>query len=138
MRRSSKRHECFIDDTCDRYRAGKTEWHTSEFFLVREKLTGVPSTDAVLVDVGGGSGHDLAAFQKSYPDLGRLVLQDKQEVIADAHAKGTLPGEIEAMGHDFFTEQLVKSKSLIALLLTIALANIGGRCACILLALYPP
>jgi hypothetical protein len=36
------------------------------------------SSDAVLlVDVGGGKGHDIAAFQQAYPDApGKLILQD--------------------------------------------------------------
>jgi len=56
---------------------------------------------------GGGVGHDLIAFQKRYPSFpGRLVLQDLPEVIATV---SDLPPGIEAMAHDFFTEQPVKS-----------------------------
>ncbi|KAJ5710455.1 O-methyltransferase [Penicillium malachiteum] len=57
--------------------------------------------DAVLlVDVGGGKGHDLILFQTRYGDLpGRQILQDLPSVVEQA---GQLPEGLEATGHDFF------------------------------------
>ena len=78
-----------------------------KFFPVEERLSYTPSSEssALLVDVGGGLGTDLAAFRAQYPQLlGKLVLQDLPETI-DA-AKG-LPEGIVTMVHDFFTPQPV-------------------------------
>ncbi|KAK7943539.1 Demethylsterigmatocystin 6-O-methyltransferase [Apiospora aurea] len=59
-----------------------------------------------LVDVGGGSGHDLQQLLERFHEEipGRLILQDRPEIvqIADTGA------EIEKMGHDFLNEQPVK------------------------------
>lgn len=69
-----------------------------------------PSRQDLLVDIGGGWGHDLIAFHEKYPTRGtrgRLVLQDLPSVIKDTGAP--LSG-VEAMGYDFFTEQPVKGK----------------------------
>lgn len=78
------------------------------FFPVEERLSHTSSTDssALLVDVGGGLGTDLAAFRTQYPHLwGQLVLQDLPETITAA--KG-LPEGIEIVAHDFFTPQPIK------------------------------
>ncbi|MCJ1312816.1 hypothetical protein MMC25_006492 [Agyrium rufum] len=65
------------------------------------------SSDAVLlVDIGGGVGHDLIALSSKYPHLpGRLVLQDLPKVVQNI---GNLPAGIESKGHDFFTSQPIK------------------------------
>ena len=59
--------------------------------------------DAVLmIDFGGGRGHDLMAFRKQFPQApGRLILQDQQHVIESA----VLSDGTEKMGHNFFTPQ---------------------------------
>ena len=64
--------------------------------------------DAVLmVDVGGGRGHDLLELAKRKgPEHGRLILQDLPEVIADAPELEL----VESMGYDFFTPQPVKGR----------------------------
>lgn len=72
-----------------------------------EKLTETPTDEAtpLVVDVGGGAGHtsrkikDLCAGVK-----GRVVLQDRAEVVADAPQ---IEG-VESMAHDFFAPQPVK------------------------------
>ncbi|KAI0546328.1 sterigmatocystin 8-O-methyltransferase [Xylaria curta] len=65
-----------------------------------------PSNDpALLVDIGGGWGHDIIAFHNKYPNKGKLILQDLPDVIKDCRA---LPPGVEGMGYDFFTEQPVK------------------------------
>lgn len=65
------------------------------------------NTDKVLiVDVGGGIGHDLQAFKSKHPKAhGKLVLQDLPDVVANVAG---LDSSIEVMAHDFFTEQPVK------------------------------
>jgi len=48
-----------------------------EHFPVMEKLSGEKKEDVLLVDVGGGVGHELISLKKRFPDLeGRLVVQD--------------------------------------------------------------
>ncbi|TVY18906.1 O-methyltransferase asqD [Lachnellula arida] len=63
---------------------------------------------ALLVDIGGGRGHDLEAFRKRFPGevrgKGKLVLQDMPPVIADI---GDLHGDIVRQEYDFFTPQPV-------------------------------
>ena len=66
-----------------------------------------PAAPPLLVDVGGGVGHDLAAFRAKFPEAkGRLILQDRPEVLADARrAEPPLLADIELTPHDFFTPQ---------------------------------
>lgn len=66
--------------------------------------------DAVLlVDIGGGSGHDINIFRDQHPGVpGRLILQDLSDVI-DA-CSSSLPAGIEAMSHDFFNPQPIKGR----------------------------
>lgn len=63
------------------------------------------ANSALLGDVGGGKGHDLAAFHAKFPGRGRLVLQDLAPVVESLTDLGP---EIEVMTYDFFTEQPVK------------------------------
>jgi hypothetical protein len=67
---------------------------------------------AVLVDIGGGKGHDVKSFYSSFMAKSReeqrkLVLQDLPHVI-DAISDDELPPAVMKMSHDFFTEQTVK------------------------------
>ena len=49
------------------------------------------ANDILLVDVGGGKGHDLIKFSTKYPSArGRLVLQDLPSVIQNL--EGLSPG----------------------------------------------
>ncbi|MCJ1311746.1 hypothetical protein MMC25_005419 [Agyrium rufum] len=80
------------------------EWF--EFYLVQEKLQVQAASKPLLVDVGGGLGHDLVALRKNHPSLhGKLIVQDLPVVINEAK---DLPQGIEAMAHNFFTTQPVK------------------------------
>lgn len=64
------------------------------------------ANDILLVDVGGGKGHDLIKFLDKYPSArGGLILQDLPNLIQNL--EGLSPG-IQAMGYDFFTPQTVK------------------------------
>jgi len=58
--------------------------------------------DVVVVDVGGNIGHDILGFQQKYNlKPGRLVLQDRPEVIAIT----IVDSSIKAMAHDIMTPQ---------------------------------
>lgn len=58
--------------------------------------------NALLVDVGGGTGSDINRFHQRYPQHpGHLILQDLDEVIESAEVDGS----IVKMPHDFFTPQ---------------------------------
>jgi len=60
----------------------------------------------LLVDVGGGKGHDLQAFHASYPGRGKLVLQDLPQAL-NSIEKELYPG-VELMVQDFFKKQQVQ------------------------------
>ena len=78
-----------------------------EFFPVEEKLRVHHDSDAALVDIGGGQGKDMIAFQERFPHLtGQLILQDLPVVVSEA--RNIIPSRIDVQGHDFFHEQPVK------------------------------
>ncbi|KAL9105135.1 MAG: hypothetical protein Q9187_008819 [Circinaria calcarea] len=91
------------------YRAGKPSWVDPGFYPVEERLCNCMKQgkgEVWVVDVGGGLGHDLELLKQKYPHVpGRLVLQDKQEVIDQIPASET---GFEKTAHDFFTPQPVK------------------------------
>jgi hypothetical protein len=55
----------------------------------------------LIVDVGGGKGHDLIAFHKKFPSARRLILEDLPAALDDL---GEYSMVIEKIGHDFLTE----------------------------------
>ena len=89
------------------YRAGRASWVDAGFYPVSERLASAfePSTSPVLlVDVGGGQGHDLQELCAKHANLpGTLILQDQADVVAKVSAQG-----FEAVPHDFFGPQPVK------------------------------
>ncbi|KAI1416455.1 putative O-methyltransferase [Hypoxylon sp. FL1857] len=92
------------------YRAGKPSWVDPGFYPISERLvdgfdTSSDSDNVLLVDVGGGMGHDLKELKEKHPSLpGKLILQDRPEVVS-----GVSGGDVfEATAHDFFTPQPVK------------------------------
>jgi hypothetical protein len=89
---------------------GKTMWADEGAYPVRERLGNAVDDDEVLVvDIGGGAGHDLLGFRERYPDLkGRLVLQEMEYMIERVKGEGKCEGVVELMGHDFYGEQPVK------------------------------
>lgn len=93
------------------YRAGNQMWFESGFYSVEDRLVkGFDSSvsDTFLVDVGGGKGHDLAAFAEASQSLpGHLILQDQPSVLAEVPTSfGKL---FTAQAHDFFTPQPIRS-----------------------------
>lgn len=76
-----------------------------------EKLTETPTDEAtpLVVDVGGGAGHTSRKIKELCAGVkGRVVLQDRAEVVADAPQ---IEG-VESMAHDFFAPQPVKGELL--------------------------
>ncbi|KAL8645820.1 MAG: hypothetical protein Q9226_007126 [Calogaya cf. arnoldii] len=87
-------------------REGRGSW--LDFFLFDERIADgfrKDDPDAVmLVDIGGGIGHEIRAIKDHYPSLhGRFILQDTPKTLEQAL---TVPS-MEAMEYDFFTKQPV-------------------------------
>lgn len=87
---------------------------TRKFWLhwypVQERILNGASPDTVLiVDVGAGKGHDLIEFNVKFPGH-KLVLQDLPQVITSLP---DLDQAIMSCPYDFFTEQPLKSMSLL-------------------------
>lgn len=82
----------------------ETEWY--ETFPVEEKLQASPDR-VVLVDIGGGVGHDVSHLKKKFPQLpGKLVVQELPAVVNGI--KEPLPEGIETMAHSMFDPQPLK------------------------------
>lgn len=81
------------------------------YYPVVERLGGehLDGKGTLLVDVGGGLGHDIAEFHAKHPELpGRLILQDQEWVIGQVKsASEPPPSAITPTVHDFFTPQPV-------------------------------
>ncbi|KAI0401835.1 sterigmatocystin 8-O-methyltransferase [Xylaria palmicola] len=86
------------------HHGGREHW-TDWYPVGARLLDGAGPDGALLVDVGGGKGHDVLAFHEKHPGRGRLVLQDLPAVVD--RVRGLDPA-IEAMAYDFFTEQPIQ------------------------------
>ena len=88
-----------------------TRSHWTDWFPVESEIMSGASNganDILLVDVGGGNGHDLIRFLTKYPSsYGRLILQDLPTLIQNLEG---LNLGIQAMGHDFLTPQTIKGQ----------------------------
>ncbi|KAI4157937.1 MAG: hypothetical protein L6R39_000569 [Caloplaca ligustica] len=87
-------------------REGRTPWF--HHYPVQDALGDVSNNaDTILiVDVGGGRGHDMEAFRSAFPQQeGKLIVQDLPTTIDDINH---LASGVEAMKHDFFSPQPVK------------------------------
>lgn len=85
------------------------QWY--DFYPWQERLSlatggNVEEDRVLLVDIGGGKGHDLQAFKKRTNPTGRLVLQDLPGVIQDI--KEPLPDGVEAVSYSMFDAQPVR------------------------------
>ncbi|KAH7305868.1 S-adenosyl-L-methionine-dependent methyltransferase [Stachybotrys elegans] len=91
------------------YRQGRPPWMSADVYPVKERLfDGFEDSpnDALLVDIGGNIGHDLAEFREHHPSHpGRLIVQDLPVVIGQIK---DLDPAIQRMEYDFHTEQPVK------------------------------
>ncbi|KAL4791471.1 S-adenosyl-L-methionine-dependent methyltransferase [Aspergillus venezuelensis] len=94
------------------YHQGRPSWMDEGFFPVNSLVEGqnIGAEDVLLIDVGGGVGHDLAEFRRKHPSLpGRLLLQDLPDVVEQAKTQNQAVGKtIEPVPHNFFEEQPVK------------------------------
>ena len=84
----------------------------TNFYLVKYNLINGARTDnnaTLLVNVGGGKGHDLRESYQKHPALpGKLVFQEIKGVIEEAKSEGIgLDGKAILAEHDFFTKQPV-------------------------------
>lgn len=107
LKKNPEAQESFnaVMTTSQRFRG--EDWF--EVFPVTEKLklNASASERALLVDIGGGVGHDLIAFRNRFPELtGKLILQDLPQVI-DA-IREPLPDGVIAVGHDMFKPQPIQ------------------------------
>lgn len=98
------RRKKIFDDYMEARRFSKEpKW--LDIYPAGEKLRAAPD-QVLLVDVGGGKGHDLILFRQRFPDVtGELVVQDLPRTFASLAEK---PPGITLMEHDFFAEQPVK------------------------------
>lgn len=100
----------------DVWSMGRQRWFDADYYPVAERLIeGAKTTDedgkeaVFLVDVGGGTGHDINGLREAFGTNipGKLVLQDRPEIIELAHVS---EGD-EKIAHDFLTKQPVNCKS---------------------------
>ena len=91
-------------------RSARLFW--ADWFPVQEVLLdGYEESEegVLLVDVGGGLGHDVRHFREKFPAVrGRLVLQDLPHTIDQAQH---LNEGIQLMSHNFFDPQPIHGKS---------------------------
>lgn len=101
----------YFDSFMSAYRAGKPYWFEKGFYPVEERLLSgfdASTSDTLLVDVGGGRGHDIEAFASTLSSPpGRIILQDREVVTQGVLASGK-ERNYEVQTHDFFTPQPVK------------------------------
>ncbi|KAF1961837.1 O-methyltransferase [Byssothecium circinans] len=87
---------------------GRPRWFAEEYYPVKERLISGAETggDTFLVDVGGGTGHDVEGLGQAFGgDIsGKLVLQDRPEIVDMAQVDSS----VVKQPHDFLTEQPVK------------------------------
>jgi hypothetical protein len=86
-------------------RSGKKSW--LDVYPI-EKLKASSPGDILFVDVGGGKGHEVAALaerQKGVEPAGKLVLQDRADVISQVPEDWR--DVFTCLEHDFFTPQPV-------------------------------
>lgn len=87
--------------------ASKTPW--TDLFPTKQLSDARRLNVPLVVDVGGGSGHDIERLHKSmiHIEPGALVLQDLKPVIERA----AVHKSVRMMVHDFFEEQPIKGTS---------------------------
>jgi hypothetical protein len=93
------------------YSEGRGIW--LDLYPLSRILEGADPEGALLVDIGGGRGHDMERFRlrASQQQLGRIIVQDLPLVVDEAK-KDQVDSSIEFVAHDFFTPQPVKRKKL--------------------------
>ena len=85
---------------------GKPMWSQEHFFPIERLARAEGDNGVLLVDIGGGKGHDLVDFKTRHPQLqGRLMVPEMPYMVGQM--QGKLDG-IEYMEHDFNKPQPVK------------------------------
>ncbi|KAL4862146.1 hypothetical protein BDV12DRAFT_190624 [Aspergillus spectabilis] len=101
-----------FDSFMSAYRAGKANWYDKGFYPVPERLIAgfdASTSDVLLVDVGGGRGHDVTFFASQHTNHpGKVILQDREPVIAGVLENSTPDRPFDAQAHDFFTPQPIR------------------------------
>jgi hypothetical protein len=91
-----------------------TPWvdvYPTDTIVAAAKARGLETSGPLVVDIGGGKGHDLKKFLARHPDTppGSLVLQDLPSILqgveADLARDGAAAAAISVQPHDFFTPQ---------------------------------
>lgn len=101
LSQNSEKQEVFNSVMTQAQQHRGTDWF--EIYPVEEKLR-VSSDQVLLVDIGGGVGHDITAFKKRFPNLpGQLIVQDLPQVVDTV--KEPLPEGITAIGYNMFEKQ---------------------------------
>lgn len=94
------------------FNEGHKAW--TDVYPVAERLGKGASTESdavMMVDVGGGQGHQAIDLKKSFPDLpGRFVVQDLPFAFPPEEQRVK---DVEFMVHDFTKEQPIKGTSLV-------------------------
>jgi hypothetical protein len=95
----------------DMWSKGRPRWFDEVYYPVKERLISGAEGETFLVDIGGGSGHDIDDLRKAFgSDIpGKLVLEDRPEIIEIAQVDSS----IEKKAHDFLTEQPVTGEPLV-------------------------
>ncbi|GKZ79986.1 hypothetical protein AnigIFM56816_004195 [Aspergillus niger] len=89
-------------------RADRPHW--ADWLPVQDRVLADADSNpdrALIVDIGGGRGHDLLGFKKRFPGApGKLVLEDLPVVIDEVRGAQDLDGaNIVPVKYNFFTEQ---------------------------------
>ena len=89
------------------YRTDRAEF-LDVFPAESQILQGATKDGILIVDVGGGRGHEIDRFVQNFPEArGRNVLQEQPEVLKDVPTSDAF----ESATYDFFTPQPVKGRS---------------------------
>ncbi|OJJ96393.1 hypothetical protein ASPACDRAFT_1883100 [Aspergillus aculeatus ATCC 16872] len=91
----------------DGVREGQPDW--VDWFPVQERILDgyvASASDSLIVDVATGSGRDMLAFKRKFPDVaGRVIIQDLPAVFKDVHCQDL---GLEKIEHDVFEPQPVE------------------------------
>lgn len=109
-------HDQEQKEAFDDYMAARRDPTTPQWFEVYPAADEISSSSlktgddaTLLVDVGGGFGHEISKFKQNFPNLpGKLILQDLPNTFENMKAQQATPEDIELLSYDFFTEQPVK------------------------------
>ncbi|KAJ5365282.1 hypothetical protein N7517_008168 [Penicillium concentricum] len=96
-----------FNDFMEGQRADRPHW--CDWFPVHERILDHPdltSETPLIVDIGGGRGHDLLGFRRRFPDAhGKLILEDLAAVINEVTgAQELAAANIDTQVFDFFNE----------------------------------